>query len=235
MIDGTLLQALSGILSAILSGLLVVLYRQQKNVLERQEKIMEVDYKPILSYDNCSIEPANFQTTLDDSRNIAHEAPKFDAHNHGKGKAMNIKSEIVVYTDIEPWGEMDKLKQDIKSIVGNLNPTRSVRREDGDLKNPDDMLSAGDEATFWGESFFLYQPTENHYESFQIFDPEGVDSGDFIAATIVVTYEDVLGNSYTDLPHTQIMEYQPNAAMNEFPVLSGPEEGARYREIWDIE
>jgi len=209
---------LSAAFSVVLSTLLVILYNQQKEVLKRQEKIMETNYLPMLSYDNCEFSPNGRQTTLDDSKDIVYEVPQFDVYNYGQGKSINIRSKIIIGSDLSPSMGRDIILEKMRDMAQKANLNTPAVRVDNSLEKPSTSLDQTEKATFRGKSDIKYLPTGETYENFQMFDPKDVEIGDHITAIIVVEYEDILGNKYRDVPYGIIIQYVPNVGLREFPV-----------------
>lgn len=228
---GTLaIEVLTGAFSVVLSGLLVLLYGQQKDVLERQERIMEANYEPMLSYGDVEIRTMETQMAFGDSANLPHEAPAFEAHNYGQGRALNIRSEIVVGTGIAADEHFNSQRRKIRQLAGQANPDPASKRDRDDLKEPFDSLNAQESGTFVGKSYFRFLPSGETLERFQDFEDHTLTPGDYVTAVIVVEYNDILGNSYTDIPSAKITEYIP-----ETPLGGNPRDPESYEKRHIIE
>lgn len=217
VLDSAIVQALTGAFSVILTGFLVLLYSQQKEVLENQERIMAADYVPKLSYNGQGIISTEAQETLGSGKNLQHEAPRFNAYNNGNDRAENIRTEIVVSGKIPHPEDFGRRKERIESIVREADVAEPAKRSNSGLKSPFDSLEAGEADTFTGNSYFRYYPTDETYQRFQDFSPPGLNPGDYFMILIVVKYQDILNDDYTDVPLVQIYKYVPDTPLNEFP------------------
>jgi len=211
------ISALSAAFSVALSALLVLLYRQQKSVLERQERIMEADYVPMLSYDECQIIEQGVQETFGDQDNHSIEAPRFEAYNYGKGRALNIRAEIVVATGLPVGAPTEKRNKKVREIAREAEISEAVRRHDSRVDGPIDSLDAGDSDSFTGYAHFLHLSSGEFYDSFQTFKHPDISPGDPVTWILVVEYQDALGNTYRDIPYGRIVEYVTDTPLYEFP------------------
>lgn len=215
------ISALSGAFSVVLSGLLVLLYRQQKDVLERQERIMEADYIPMLSYANCRIAELEVQDTFGEKSGFSHEAPEFEAYNYGQGRALNIRAAMVVDTGIAVSTPVEERKEKIREMAREAKLSYSVRRSGGALEEPVDSLDSQEGDFFRGPTHFQFLPSQETYSSFQKFEDSDISPGESVTWILVVEYRDVLGNTYRDIPYGQIIEYIPGTPIHKFPT-TGP-------------
>lgn len=229
------IEALSGGFTVVLSGLLVVLYWQQKKVLQRQEQIMEADYIPMLSYGDYEFVTTVSQLTLDDSNDIAHESAKFDAFNFGNGRALDIRTEIVVGIDVDLDEGIDDINEGLRKIAKAKGSPKPVTRENQNIENPRNSLEPEESDTFFGKQYFRYSPSNETYESFQEFESHDIETGEYATSLIIVEYKDLLGNSYVDVPYGQVFQYVPNTSLNQFPAFDDEVPHPNYYEFWDLD
>ncbi|GAA0270004.1 hypothetical protein GCM10009000_102610 [Halobacterium noricense] len=174
---------------------------------------------PMLSYGKREIVVTEVQEVFGEQDGFSHEAPKFEAYNYGQGRALNIRAEIVIDTEIQIQTPVEERIEKVREMARRADLSDSARRLSKGLEQPSDSLNSQEGDFFVGGSHFQYLPTGETHRSFQRFDLPGVNPGDPITWIVVVEYKDVLGNTYRDIPFGQILEYVPRTAINEFPTI----------------
>lgn len=196
---------------------------------------MEAEHLPMLSYDDCEFMVKDIQTTFGENKDIAHEAAKFDAYNYGRGRALKIRTEIVVGTGISTSESVEVRNQKISMMVEQVDSPRTTNRVERKLETPHDSLGSKESGTLIGLPYFHFLPTGEYHGSFQNLQAHNIEKGEYVTAIMVVKYQDILGNSYLDIPYGHIFQYVPETPIHDFPVASEEVKNPKYAEFWNIE